>query len=147
MEVPEFVCWVTVGRVTARAGEGVLVANWTWPTTVLTVLDTVVLVGWVEPGAVDSWMFVETCIGPTMVTGWDTTVVLGTTGAPGTWKIGLINTGLVVRNCGGRGVGVCWRISCGLIFLFGRTIVATMPGGAWDVGAEETGLEVTNTVI
>lgn len=41
---------------------------------------------------VDTWME------PIMVTGCDTTVVLGATDTPGTWKIGLINTGVVVMN-------------------------------------------------
>lgn len=54
---------------------------------------------WVELGAGESWMFVvDTWIGPTMVTDCDTIVVLGATDAPGTWKIGLINTGVVVIN-------------------------------------------------
>lgn len=52
-----------------------------------------------ELGAEESWMFVvETWIGPTMVIDCDTTVVLGATDAPGIWKIGLINTGVVVMN-------------------------------------------------
>lgn len=41
---------------------------------------------------------VDTWIGPIMVTDCDTTVVLGATDAFGTWKIGLINTGVVVMN-------------------------------------------------
>ena len=53
---------------------------------------------WVELGAGDSWMFVaDTWIGPTMVTDCDTTVVLGAIDAPGTWKIWLINTGVVMN--------------------------------------------------
>lgn len=54
---------------------------------------------WVEFGAEESWMFVvDTWIGPTMVTDCDTTEVLGEADALGTWKIGLINTGVVVMN-------------------------------------------------
>lgn len=52
-----------------------------------------------EPGAGESWMFVvDTWIGPTIVTGWDTTVVLGAIDVIGTWKMGLINKGVVVMN-------------------------------------------------
>ena len=66
---------------------------------------------WVEVGAVESWMFVvDTWIGLTMVSGCGTIVVLGATDPPGTWKIGLINTGVVVINCG-RGTGACCRMS------------------------------------
>lgn len=50
-----------------------------------------------EVGAGESWIFVgDTWIDPTMVTDCDTTV-LGATDAPGTWKIGLINTGVVMN--------------------------------------------------
>lgn len=52
-----------------------------------------------ELGAGESWMFVvDTWIGPIIVTDCETTVVFGATEAPGTWKIGLINTGVVVIN-------------------------------------------------
>lgn len=54
---------------------------------------------WVELGAGEIWMFVvDTWIGPTIVTDCATTVVLGVTDALGTWKTGLINTGVVVIN-------------------------------------------------
>lgn len=70
-------------------------------------------------------------MGPTMVIGWDTIVVLGATDAAGTWKIGvpvLINTGVVMN--WGRGAVVCWLSCCGLMFLLGMaTIVETMAGG------------------
>lgn len=56
-------------------------------------------VDWVTLGAGESWMFVvDTWIGPIMVTDCETIVVFGVTDAPGTWKIGLINTGVVVIN-------------------------------------------------
>lgn len=81
-----------------------------------------------------------------MVTDWDTTVVLGGPDVPGTWKIGLMNTGVVVINWG-LGTGVCCRMSCGLTFLLGTAImVETIDVGVWGVGVEVMGL-VTNTVI
>lgn len=89
----------------------------------------------------------DTCIGPTMVTGWETTLVFGETEAAGIWK----NTG-VVMNCAGRvwaGAGGpisgdLWRV------LFGTaTTVGTMAGETWAgaPAAELIGLEVTKTVI
>jgi len=81
------------------------------------ICPTALLVGWVlailptedcvELGAGESWMFaVDIWIDPTM-TDCDTTVVLGVTDEPGTWKIGLIN---VVIN-GDREPGLCCRMS------------------------------------
>lgn len=49
-------------------------------------------------------------MGPTMVTGWETTLVLEGTEAAGTWK----NTGVVMNWAGRVWAGVCWPISGGL---------------------------------